>query len=142
MLLHKLEDAHETLQRLYDHLLPGGHVVFSMFIPHLSVEESRRHRWYLRRLVEQNDGSLAMCNEVNTYDLIEQVKFGTYRYEIIKDGDIVSVSTSFQKFRWYGKHEMSVMLEKAGFSNVVATQNYQEVEIPHHHSALLFSAKR
>ncbi len=142
MVLHRIEDVHEALKRFYDHLLPGGHLVFSMFIPHLSEEESRRRRWHLRRLAERADGSLAICNEVNTYDLIEQAKFGTYRYEIVKDGEVVSVQTSFQKFRWYGKYELSVMLEKAGFNDITATQNYQEVEIPHHHSALLFSAKR
>ena len=139
MILTNRSETLTTLKKNYDHIQPNGQIIISMFIPHISKSESNNKKFRLRReAYRKSDGTDLLCHEINTYDLVEQIKKGFYRYEVIKDGRLLTSYYDKQKFRWYTKYEMIMMLEQVGFTDIETFTNYDEIEIPYDHSAILF----
>jgi hypothetical protein len=57
-------------------------------------------------------------------DRLEQVMNAHRRYQLVENGQIVHEEIFASDERWYYKHEVVLMLEKAGFTDVQVTADW------------------
>ncbi|MBZ0303707.1 MAG: class I SAM-dependent methyltransferase [Anaerolineae bacterium] len=127
------DDAQEALRRMYTHLLPGGLLVFNLFWPYkesepLSAEEQVEggvwHPMWTNTLPDGRE--VVQSFKRLRVDRIEQVMNAHRRYQLVQAGQIVHEEIFASDERWYYKHEVVLMLEKAGFSRVQVTADWTD----------------
>lgn len=129
-----------TLERFHRHLEPGGRLAVALFVPRGELDRLRR--WRIRRVAERADGATVLFHEAVEYDLTEQVQTDWYRYEVVEDGRVVASETRRMRQRWYHKHELSLLLERAGFVGMRTWGDYSEEPFSDRHSAMIVTARR
>ena len=143
MILAEREEAMEALRRFHAHLEPGGQVLIPVDAPKEVFESRRSREWWPRRVgTRPRDGATVLIHEADIYDLVEQVTTAHLRYEVYREG--VQVETHFHtmRLRWYGKYELVMMLEKAGFHDVFVYGDYSDAEASGDHETMVFRARR
>ena len=127
------DDAQEALRRMYAHLLPDGLLVFNLFWPYRESEPLSE--------AEKVEGGVWTPMWTNTLpdgrqvvqsfkrlrvDRLEQVMNAHRRYQLVENGQIVHEEIFASDERWYYKHEVVLMLEKAGFTNIQVTADWTD----------------
>jgi len=117
-LLTELDDVKSSLSCVYQHLKEGGSFVADLFIPwdDIAAQESEGYR--VTRDSVRSNGDRSIVHERFEIDLVNQLKIGTYRYEIYSDKRLVSSVIDDLNIRWFWKDEMIRLLEDAGFSDI------------------------
>ncbi len=119
-------EARETLRRFHAHLEPGGVLVLIVY-PMWDVERTALGEWAFRAREPLPDGSeLQKHARVDAVHLIDQTLEETVRYRRLRDGEVVEEQLSSGGERWYYPHELTLMLERAGFGEVRITGNYTD----------------
>ena len=115
------EDQARVLERIRDHLVDGGRLIFNIFDPRLDwlLEDSSFPESPLRKHLEFNHpetGNRVVIWDTRKYDLQAQVIDEDRIFEEI-DGDGVVVQRSYAKWslRWTYRHEMEYLLRLSGF---------------------------
>jgi SAM-dependent methyltransferase len=119
----------EALRRIYDHLEPGGLLVFDHDPPYtdrdgwlLWLPEERSKlpgQWPAPHLRPTADGSeLAMVARVVDIDPLEQLMYLEARLELWRDGQLAQVEEHPLRGCMYFKPELLLMLECIGFQDV------------------------
>lgn len=116
----------KALQNLYDHLEPGGRLIFDLFLPDFTqpaaVETST---------VRLPDGD-TITIEVKTTEinLLHQYKTSLIRYEQWHQGSLVGTELQELTLRWYGVEELRLILEKIGFANIEIYADFKPGQAP------------
>jgi SAM-dependent methyltransferase len=116
MLIADRAEALQALRCFYEHMLPHGQLLVSLFIPWPDTGTAELGAWRIsRKKVRPSDNALALCSESLTYQPFEQLRHGIYRYDLYMNGKLVAHELTTHTLRWYSKYEFVMMLEKAGF---------------------------
>lgn len=116
ILLASDEDAQQALQRMYDHLEPGG----SVLIP-LELQSEKAMRAAIDKFVERNldDRTILRCGSVSVqYDEVRRQAVSRLRYERVSpSGKVESLERDWQ-LRWWDQGLFRGMLREAGFDHI------------------------
>jgi SAM-dependent methyltransferase len=116
MLLTGRDEARKALHRFYAHLEREGELLLSLAIPWAYIRNAADGEWRELARAEQADGSTIVLSERVELDLWEQLKTNVNMYEVFdKQGNCVKTHKDTICVRWYGKHEIELMLAEAGF---------------------------
>lgn len=132
ILIGQHAEAMEALRRFYAHLNDGGQLVFSMPSPSSEIyaaQEENADAWGEPRIVTRpSDGATITLTGKGAADRLEQTHRSVQRYELHKDGKLLEWEEHTSITRWYGKHEMLLMLQTAGFRNMRVYGNHTDEE--------------
>ncbi len=116
-LIEDIGKAMAALKRMHAHLLPDGELVLDIFCPWEEIKQNQEGQWKIRRTARYEDEEL-WCYECSYFDLREQVQRMRTKYELYRDNRLLGTSCGEMILRWYGKHEFTLMLQKAGYMEV------------------------
>jgi SAM-dependent methyltransferase len=122
-LLVELPAAHAALKRFFEHLEPGGTLVMSLMVlwSGSAEEDIVREDWsVVSEATRPEDGALVRRWARSTYDLRQQLEHTEDRYELLKDGEIVSSEEHSRSpaTRWYTQQQAVALFKQAGFTGV------------------------
>ncbi len=142
----------EALRRFFDHLEPGGTLVFDKEMPYA---DRKRWRFWLnddrselpedwpapgerRRAADGSEYELR-ARLVGLDPLEQQMTFQMHA-AMWRDGELVAEEEYRLTERMYFKDELVLMLEQAGFVDVTVRGGHTEEEAAPHHDFLVFRA--
>lgn len=135
------DEAFEALRRFHAHLLPGGQVLISLFVPW--ADFPRENQWRLRRSgTRPTDGALIHVYECTRSNRLEQLQSIWMRFEVYKSGRLIDSEMRTHQLRWYHKHEFELMLETVGFEHITVLGDYSDAPATDQHSELVFCARK
>lgn len=144
----------QAMGRCYEHLRPGGAFVFD-----------NSPRWndppaWLSRLPEVRhslpdewppsgerqplaDGcELELVARTIAMDPLENVATRQIRARLWKNGELLQEEVHTQKLEDYSKHELILMLERAGFRDITITGDYRDEPATADHGTLVFICRK
>jgi len=132
ILIAQRQEAVEALRRFCAHLVTGGQLVFSMPTPSarsLANPSDNNDEWgEPNTIVRPTDGATITIKCTRSSDRLEQLHTSRQHYELRKDGELLMAEEHLSITRWYGKYEMIMMLEMAGFRNIRVFGNHTDEE--------------
>lgn len=63
-------------------------------------------------------------------DYVRQTTLTHLRYEHWRNGQLISTELDLFKLRWWGVHELSLVMQAAGFSDIVVSGGYHHGKVP------------
>ena len=123
--LHNLthDDRLACLERVREHLRPGGRFAFNVFHP--SLEYMARNAgafsgvWRWTRTCRIGDGTHVLCSEATTYDTVRQRLSSQHRYEVFgNDGNLVRTFLHQLELAYLYEPQIRQLLEQAGFGSI------------------------
>lgn len=145
----------QALSRFYEHLEPGGTLVLDNEVPYA---DSHQWKQWLRegrtdlprpwpdadgeRRVASDGSELALHARLLALDPLEQHLTFEMRARQWRDGQLVSEEVRSLDLGLYFKNELVLMLERAGFVDVVVQGGYEEREATAADDFLVFVAQR
>ncbi|MEM9479039.1 MAG: class I SAM-dependent methyltransferase [Verrucomicrobiota bacterium] len=143
-LLTDRDAAAQALNRFFDHLEPGGQLVLATFIPWEDLLDERHDgKWRLHRELERNDNKTVFCHTISEANRHEQLLQTWHRYEVFdEEGELTQTEMHKLTLRWYGIHEMTLLLEKHGFKNVMTYGDFLDEPAADGHTAIAFRAEK
>ena len=143
--------AMQTLRRIYDHLEPSGQLLMETFIP----GEAWDTNWDVR-LGQHDIGNVSLWGPtllpdsssvtvevwMDSIDRYEQVKTDKRRYKLCRAGQIEQTELHSLHLRWYYKHELTLMLEQAGFRDIFVHGDYTDAAATAQSSETVYSAQK
>ena len=78
---------------------------------------------------------------VEARDLVEQTVDYRRRYVVFKDGRPIEEEWRTTSERWYFKHELVLLMEKAGFHDIEVKGDFLDEEFTSLHSTMVFIAR-
>ena len=128
-----------TLERFRTHLAEGGQLILALFVPPPDIDDVPR--WRIRRVATRpEDGATVLVHEASAYDRTEQIQSDWYRYEVVLDGRAVQSELRSMRQRWYTKHEIALLLERAGFATIETFGDYGDEPFGDRHSEMVVRA--
>lgn len=123
--------AFTTLKRFRRHLVPGGQLLVELFVPWQvmqgkDVSDVDHPTHWFDMPIRDGKGEVKAYFWSESVDLFEQVLLSKRRYDVYVDGKCVKYETHAYRLRWYYKHEIVMMLEKAGFNNIRTYSDYTD----------------
>lgn len=144
-----------ALRRIFEHLEPGGQLVFDIELPNFShrgwgawVEETRPGLptpWSDRgdRRTCEDGSELELKGRLISFDPLEQVTARGLRAEHWVDGELVAAEEGEIRLNIYFKNEVVCMLESAGFREVRVTGGLTDEDAkPYVDERVVFRARR
>lgn len=125
-LVTDLQDARRALDRFFEHLLPGGRLL-------ITIWHSKRDgpaewsEWYIIAEKERpEDGKVIRRQERSMYDPATQLRHTENRYELIDDGLVVYTEEHRRspELRNYTLAQIRQLLAEAGFTEIEAVSGY------------------
>lgn len=128
LLIEQREQSLNALQRLYDHLQPGGRLMLDLFLPDTNFECGQFGGTSTFTL--PSGDTITMEGKLLEADLYNQYKVSLLKYEKWRNGALIQ--TELQRFalRWYGVEEFKLVLESIGFSDVVVSADFEYGKAP------------
>ena len=109
-LMDKLDDAQETVRRVYKHLAPTGTFLLSVFRPKVESQPS------VERSKTRDDGSIISVQSVAQEEFTAQQLVVTRLRYSIRHGEQVHQQVERDwKIRWYEHNQLCFVLENTGF---------------------------
>jgi len=145
------DEALEALRRMYAHLEPNGILVFNLFWvfsrgePLSDKPLGGDGEWGDLWSYTQPDGSIiAQHLKREKIDCVEQLLLAQRRYQLIRDGRVIEEEIFASNERWYFKHEMVLLLEKAGFRDIQVKDGWSDDDFSdgHQHDSMVFIARK
>lgn len=145
LLIHR-EDAIQALERMHQHLQPGGELVFNLFWEYgpgglfWNQPDGKWHRMFYSQLP---DGKLVFQYiQTEKIDRVEQQYFGRRRYQLVSEGQVIKEEVFPSYERLYGKHEIKLMLEQTGFGEVVITGDWTAEPFREGHGVMVIHGRK
>lgn len=146
ILIGRHSEAMEAMRRFHAHLVEGGQLVFSMPTPSsgLYAEKSEQSdAWGEPNTVTRpSDGATITLTCTSASDRLEQIHTSRQRYELHKDRELLKVEEHLSVTRWYGKYEMMLMLQMAGFRNMKVYGNHTDEDATSESFARVYWAEK
>jgi len=119
-LLADRQDAIEALKRFHLHLEPGGQLLIETFLPDeaFQTEPSTQVKVWSPTTRLRDGATITPHVWTESADRLEQVKVEKRRNEASIAGQVIESELHTMRLRWYFKHELIMMLEQAGFSDI------------------------
>lgn len=138
------EECFEALRRLREHLAPGGTLVLTIYNRWRDIGREKVGEWILDMdVVRPSDGAtLRMWYLGEPADEVEQVRVERRRYEVVRDGAVVQQEHYTTGERWFFRHELELMLERAGFRDLRIRGDYTDQPFAFHHKLMVATAAR
>lgn len=141
------------MQRVYEHLRPGGTFAFDYPAPWNDVPywkgwlpENRRSLpldWFPPQRNQLPDGDeLETAVQIFSQDSLEQVSVHKFRARLWRDGEIIKEEIHDMKTECYNKDELLLMLAVAGFADVQIFGDYSTEPATMDHKDLVFVARK
>jgi SAM-dependent methyltransferase len=144
----------QAMQRCYEHLRPGGTLAFDLTArwndrpAYVSRLPENRHAlpedWPSsteRKLL--GDGTeLEIIARTVSVDPLEETQTRQLRARLWRNGELLEEQVHTQRYEEYGKNELILVLEQAGFSDIQIFGNYSDELATVEHLDLLFLAKK
>lgn len=128
-LLIDRNQAFETLRRIYNHLEDDGQLILDMAIPWFSAKEQADVGiWKLSRKGFLSNNRLVHISKASEYNRLEQLEYSQIKYEVYQDGKLIDTLLNEMQCRYYSKYELQLLLEKAGFCEIIAYGDFQDKE--------------
>lgn len=118
-LLTDFDVVRNTLLKIKEHLLSDGKFILDTFIPIAGVNLNEQGAWQNARTAARENGENLCVFSSTKYDIGEQLMFGKYKYELYNNKLLQQTYYDEITLRWYGKYEFKMLLEQAGFNNVI-----------------------
>jgi hypothetical protein len=144
----------QAIQRCYDHLRPGGTFAFDYSVrwndppAWLSRLPENRHalpqEWPSSNERELlSDGSeMELATRTIAMDPLENVATRQIRVRLWRDGELVKEEIHTQMVEDFSKHELVLMLERAGFGDIQIYGEYSHAAATPDHRELSFVARK
>lgn len=136
-LLTDRSEALESLRRIHAHLDDDGQFLLDMTIPWVQAGFISG-AWQLSRQGVLPDGRQIQVSRAATVEYLNQIETVQVRYDVYEHGRLVETLLTPMKMRFYGMHELILLLEKAGFSNIQTFGNFQQREAQEGDSIITF----
>ena len=137
--------ALETLRRFHAHLEPGGILVLILYNM-LGIMGARLEgpaEWGLRARQQMPDGTeLQKHARLDGLNKLDQTLDSTLRYRRLRGDEVVEEQLCNGDMRWYFMHEMTLMLERAGFTDIRVTGSYTDAPPTEDDDVFAFVATR
>jgi SAM-dependent methyltransferase len=145
-----------AFRRAFDHLLPGGTFVFSHELPYAAADELRWRRWRSgqrsniprawptegeRRTTRDGD-ELELIDRLGAFDPLSQRMIFETRIRLWRGGTIVTAEEHHLAINLYFAQELVLMLEDAGFVDVVIEGDYTGVPASSDDGNVVYVARR
>lgn len=117
-LIYKFDYATLCLTKIYQNLINGGKLVLDLFIPWEEIIANNDDVWKIGRNASYKNESM-IVNSADNFDLANQVQTITVRYDLYSNQMLTNTVIDVIKLRWYSINEFGLLLEKAGFTNVI-----------------------
>ena len=117
-LVDNFDSAMSSLACIFGHLNSGGRFVLDLFPLWAETGSNGDEDWKPGRTACNKQGETFACSSCIKMDPINQVQKGRFKYEILREGCVVTSLIDDLDLRWYGKHEFKLMLEKVGFTDI------------------------
>ena len=143
----------DALQRLYQHLLPGGVLLLDVVLPY-----SDSNLWPLWLRAAQSQLPEPWAESIGTppedgrdYELhyrriavnsLEQQTTGEMRTLLFKDGQLVADDTYRLISNYYFPNEVRLLLEKAGFTIEAEKGDWTDEDVTADHTTIVFIARK
>jgi SAM-dependent methyltransferase len=142
--------AQEALHRCYEALEAGGLLVFNLFWPRSEnealsdVTRGPDGEWNPMWTNTLPDGrQIAQHYKRIRVDRVEQVMYAERRYRLIENDEVIAEEIFNANERWYFKHEMQLMLEKAGFQDIRISGNWTDEPFDEsEHYSIIYTAHK
>jgi SAM-dependent methyltransferase len=142
-----------ALQRFYDHLLPGGTLIFDGIPAYADADlwplwrkDARTHLpepWPPAIDKPPADGrESALYYRLTAVDPLAQQTTGEMRMLLFKDGQLAADDTYPLLSNYYFRQEMQLLLEKAGFTVVDVKGDWTDANATADHDTLVYFARK
>lgn len=127
--LTDINASRKALSRFWHHLRPGGSLAMSMRV--LTPDPAEEEFQIEAEATRLADGALIRRWWRCWYDLPKRLQHTEDRYEIIKNGEIITSELYRQSpaLTWYSPAESLDLLREAGFTNVHGYSDFTETPI-------------
>jgi hypothetical protein len=142
--------ALDTLRRFYEHLNPGGLLVFNLFWPfgkgeplsdtRLAQDKNWNAMWDDE--LPDGGGTVSQSMKLIQLDRVEQLLIAKRRYQLFKDGELVQEEVFDSNERWYFKYEVIMMLEKFGFRDIQVKDGWSDDDFAERHDSVVYMARK
>lgn len=144
----------QGMRRCYEHLQEGGTFAFDLAArwnePHVWLSRLAEHRRNLpdawpeaTERKRMPDGTeLEIAARTVSVDPLEESQVRQLRARLWRDGQLLEEQVHTQYYEEYGKNELMLMLEQAGFSNIRIVGDYSEAPATADHKSLIFVARK
>ena len=145
-----IADRHQaltTLQRFWQHLIPGGQLLLELFVPREVTQgptcndADHPTRWR-DMLLRDSEGEVKTIMWSESVDLFEQVLLSKRRYDVYIDGKCVRSETHAHWLRWYFQYEFIMMLENSGFDSITTYGDYTDDHATQDSKIIIYGARR
>jgi SAM-dependent methyltransferase len=125
-LVPDLNDAKKSLDTFYEHLLPGGILVLSIWYSKRKGPAEWGDWWIVVEKDGFEDGKTLKRSERSMYDEETQLRHTENRYELIEDGEVVytEMHRRSPELRNYTLGQITSLLEEAEYSVIHAVSEY------------------
>ncbi|TMV47589.1 class I SAM-dependent methyltransferase [Paenibacillus mesophilus] len=140
LLIASREESIQALERLYEHLIPGGRLMLDLFLPGPPLEVGKTTTSTFTNVVGD---TITLEGKLVEVDFIEQIRVSYLKYEKWREGRLVDTELQRMALRWYGIEEFRAILEKVGFTDVTVHADFQYGKGPERGSrSFVFEAVR
>lgn len=145
-LLINRNDAMQALRRFYAHLTAGGELVFNLFWEigkggwFWNEPDGKWYRMFYDTL--PNGDQVFQYMMTDKVDRAEQQFFGRRRYRLVSNGQVVREEIFPSHERVYGKYEIQMMLELAGFSDVTVKGDWTDEPFTEKHGVMVIHGRK
>lgn len=125
-LITDFEAARAVLLRFFDHLQPGGRLMFDLMpLDGLAPGSAGTRSW------QTPEGELLTLDTVPiSSDAITQVTVQHLRYHLWRDGALAQSELDVFSLRWWGMREMEMLLTSVGFTEIEFSGDYSRGRPP------------
>jgi SAM-dependent methyltransferase len=136
-----------TLQRFWNHLIPGGQLLLELFIPPevtqgLTCNDAEHPTRWNPIPRREADGEIVTTLWSESVDLFEQILLSKRRYDLYIDGEYVRSEVHAHLMRWYFHYEFIMMLERVGFDDITTYGDYTEKPATQESKIIIYGARR
>jgi hypothetical protein len=144
----------QAMQRCYEHLRPGGVFAFDLTArwndppPWLSrLPENRRalpEAWpeFTERKLLADGDELELAARTVAVDPLEETQIRQLRARLWRNGELLAEEIHTQRYEEYGKNELMLVLERAGFGDIRIYGDYSDELATADHEQLVFIASK
>ncbi|OPA77399.1 SAM-dependent methyltransferase [Paenibacillus selenitireducens] len=132
LLIEQREKSLKVLNRLYEHLEPGGQLILDLFLPENQINSSDLGKWSGTGTYHLPNGDMitleSKCVEADLF--FHQYQVNHLKYEKWRNGTLIQ--TELQRFalRWYGVEEFKYILERIGFTDIRISADFEDGKQP------------